>query len=179
MCVHAERDAIDAELAAGAKYRTVSNRYAVTTAAVGRHARAHLPLHLARAEDASEAASAAAILERLLDRELILSRLFHGAAADGSVTAACMTVRELTRVSELLAKVADAIPHPPTAPTQSLFVWPDGRTLPVVPLESEAELAAAGGHVSPAHATPAPVAPAADAPDDFVPFDEADDPEEP
>ena len=167
------------ELATGAKYRTIANRYAVTTAAVGRHARSHLPLHLARAEDASEAASAAAILERLLDRELILSRLFHGAAAAGRVTAACMTVRELTRVAELLAKVADAIPHPPTAPTQSLFVWPDGRTLPVVPLESEAELIEAGGYVTPAHATPAPaapapVAPAADDPDDYVPCDEYD-----
>ena len=151
----------------------------MTTAAVGRHARSHLPLHLARAEDASEAASAAAILERLLDRELILSRLFHGAAAAGRVPAACMTVRELTRVSELLARVNDSLPHPPGPAVQSLFVWPDGRTLPVVPLESEAELAEAGGFVTPAPATPAPVAGAGvPAADDFVPFDEADDPEE-
>ena len=53
----------------------------------------------------------------------------------------------------------------------------------MVPLETDAELAEAGGYVTPAPAAPAPVAgagaPAADDPDDFVPFDEADDPEEP
>ena len=184
ICTHNARAEIDEALAVGAKYRDVSRRYEITLAAVGRHAAKHLPLHLCRAVDAAEVAAADALLERLVDAEMRLSKMFHELADAGDWRGATGTVREIARLTELQARVNDSIPHPPTAPMQSLFVWPDGRTLPVVPLESEAELTEAGGHVSPAPATPAPaapapVAPAADDPDDFVPFDEADDLEEP
>ena len=60
VCTHAERSAIDRALATGAgKYRNISERYGVSIAALSRHAAAHLPLHLARAEDAAEAAAPA------------------------------------------------------------------------------------------------------------------------
>ena len=50
-----------------------------------------------------------------------MTGLFHGAAEAGRVRDACMTARSLVQIAELVAKIADAIPHPPTAPVQSLF----------------------------------------------------------
>ena len=158
ICTHNSRAEIDAALAVGAKYRDISRRYEITLAAVGRHAATHLPLHLSRAVDAAEVAAADALLERLVDAEMQLTKLFHDAAEAGDWRAATGTVREIARLTELQARVNDSIPHPPTAPMQSLFVWPDGRTLPVVPLESAEALAEAGGYVTPAPAAPAPVA---------------------
>ena len=117
-----------------------------------------------------------------------MTGLFHGAAEAGRVRDACMTARSLVQIAELVAKIADAIPTRRRRRCNRYSVWPAGRTLPVVPLETDAELAEAGGYVTPAPAAPAPAAPApvagagapaADDPDDFVPFDEADDPEEP
>ena len=165
ICTHSARAEIDEALAVGAaSYRDVSRRWEISLAAVGRHAARHLPLHLARAEDAAEVAAADALLERLVDAEMRLTKLFHDAADAANVRHACAAVREIVRVSELMARIADAIPHPPTAPVQSLFVWPNGQTLPVVPLESASALAEAGGYVTPAPAAPAPVA-GAGAPD--------------
>ena len=54
VCTHLDRDQIDEALAVGGKYRAVSKRFSISPAAVGRHAAAHLPLHLARAEDVRE-----------------------------------------------------------------------------------------------------------------------------
>ena len=48
-----------------------------------------------------------------------MTGLFHGAAEAGRVRDACMTARSLVQIAELVAKIADAIPHPPTAPVQS------------------------------------------------------------
>ena len=56
-----------------------------------------------------------------------MTGLFHGAAEAGRVRDACMTARSLVQIAELVAKIADAIPHPPTAPVQSLFET-DART---------------------------------------------------
>ena len=58
-----------------------------------------------------------------------MTGLFHGAAEAGRVRDACMTARSLVQIAELVAKIADAIPHPPPAPVQSLFGLA-GRTDP-------------------------------------------------
>ena len=121
-----------------AKYRDVARRHTITLAAVGRHADRHLPLHLARAVDAAEAASADALLERLVDHEMRLTRLFHDATDAGDWRGSCATVREIARVSELLARVNDALPHHPDTAVQPMFVWPDGA-LPDRPLRGPAE----------------------------------------
>ena len=184
ICTHDRRAEIDEALAVGGKYRDIAERYAVTLAAIGRHAGKHLPLYLARAADAAEVAAADVLLERLVDAEMRLTKLFHDAADAGDWRGATGTVREIVRLTELQARVNDAIPHPPGPAAQPLFAWPDGIVRPVVPLESEAELAAAGGSVTPAHdtpsapTTPAPVAGAGvpDA-DDWVPADEYDEDE--
>ena len=61
---------------------------------------------------------------------------------------ACATSRELTRVDELLARVNDSLPHPPSPAVQPLFAWPSGEFRPVVPLESPEALREAGGYCS-------------------------------
>ena len=154
VCRHPDRGAIDREVAAGATpYRDIARQHGLSTAAVGRHADRHLPLHLARAEDARHVAEAGAVLERLVDHEASLSRLFHEAADRGDVRAAVALSGRMLPCLELLAEVgarlaaeappdADYTPEPP-------FVWPDGSVQEAVPIESAAELAEHNGVVTP------------------------------
>ena len=66
------------------------------------------------------------------------------------VAGALGATRELRGVMQLLAAVGDSLP-PPTAPSASVFVWPSGETRPVVPLESDEELAQHDGYVTSAN----------------------------
>ena len=108
-----------------------------------------------RCRGSVRACAAGAILERLVDAELRVTRLFHAAAEAGRTRDALGCVRELTRVVELLAKVADEMPAPPApgpappapGPAAPVFAWPGGELRPAVPVESEAELAYHHGYV--------------------------------
>ena len=149
ICVHEARYEIDRALAAGERYRNITERYApLSVAAVSRHAAAHLPLHLSRAHDAREVAAADAIAERLIDAEAKMSGLFHQSVADGNVRAACAAVREIARLVELLARVGEALPRPVLPALQQGFTWPNGEVRDAVPLESSAEMAEHEGFVT-------------------------------
>ena len=60
VCRHADRRTVDAAIASGTPYRRIAAQYGLKAAAVGRHAKAHLP---------QEAAAGGALLERVLDLE--------------------------------------------------------------------------------------------------------------
>ena len=76
-----------------------------------------------------------------------MTRWFHEAE---NVRDAAAAVREIARLVELLARVSEAAPAPADAPKIGEgFTWPDGSVQPVVPLESDAELAEHDGIITP------------------------------
>ena len=111
VCRHADRRTVDAAIASGTPYRRIAAQYELKAAAVGRHAKAHLPLTLARAVDAQEAAAGGALLERVLDLERRATALLDAAEADPSRTQVALSaMREVRACIELLARVAGTFP---------------------------------------------------------------------
>ena len=64
ICEHPERAKIDAGVAAGESYRTLSQRFAVSVHALGRHVRLHMAQALAKAHRRVEAAIVREVVER-------------------------------------------------------------------------------------------------------------------
>ena len=111
VCRHADRRTVDAAIASGTPYRRIAAQYELKAAAVGRHAKAHLPLTLARAVDAQEAAAGGALLERVLDLERRATALLDAAEADPRRTQVALSaMREVRACIELLARVAGTFP---------------------------------------------------------------------
>ena len=110
VCRHADRRTVDAAIASGTPYRRIAAQYELKAAAVGRHAKAHLPLTLARAVDAQEAAAGGALLERVLDLERRATALLDAAEADPArADVALRAIREVRGCIELLARVAGTL----------------------------------------------------------------------
>lgn len=104
VCSHPKRSDIDAAIVAGTSYRDVSGQFQVSRSALGRH-REHIPVALAVAKQAQEAAQATTLLERV--EEIIRD---CRAIADKAQRAkdwgpAVAALREARACIELLAKI--------------------------------------------------------------------------
>ena len=118
---NADRRTVDAAIASGTPYRRIAAQYELKAAAVGRHAKAHLPLTLARAVDAQEAAAGGALLERVLDLERRATVQLDAAEADPDrAQVALSAMREVRACIELLARVAGTFP-PARVPAEVEF----------------------------------------------------------
>lgn len=107
ICDHPERIRIDQALAVGATAkRRIASQHGITERALYRHARAHLPGRLVKAESASQVADAG----RLLGRVDKLVRQLECLAEDATVArrgdALLKVARELRPALELLGKVS-------------------------------------------------------------------------
>jgi hypothetical protein len=82
VCRHPDRHAIDKALVAGQPFRNVSVRHGVTTAAVFRHTRGHLPGALVKAKAAAEVLNADALVQQMTDLQARTLRLLDDAERD-------------------------------------------------------------------------------------------------
>jgi hypothetical protein len=65
VCTHPQREAIDRALIGGERYRDIARRENISKDALYRHKSEHLPVHLTRAADVEEEATATGLLARL------------------------------------------------------------------------------------------------------------------
>jgi len=103
--VHQEREKIDQALVDGESYRVISQRFAVSHHAVGRHARQHLPATLAAAEEAHEVTRADDLLSQIDDLRRLARVILASAMGAGELRTALAGIRELVRIVELMAKL--------------------------------------------------------------------------
>ncbi len=105
ICVHPEREEINAALLAGQPYRSIAKRYEASESAVYRHKLEHLPVHLVKAQDAAEVAHADNLLEQVKSLQARALTILDKAEASGDLRTALSAIREARGNLELLAKL--------------------------------------------------------------------------
>jgi hypothetical protein len=105
ICRHSDRTDIDKELIQCKPFRHVASRFGVSTTALQRHKRDHLPNHLVKGKKAEEITTASGLLDEIEGLRLKALRIADKAEENGDYRTALQGVRELTRIVELLAKM--------------------------------------------------------------------------
>ncbi len=106
ICSHQQREAIDQALVAGTPKRDVSALFRVSEDAITRHAAAHLPQALSKAQDARETARADDLLTQMMDLQRITMALLARAVKAEDLRTALQAVGQARGNLELLAKLA-------------------------------------------------------------------------
>src|SRR5688572_29360526 len=100
------RQKAEGELLAGRTLRDIAGRFQVSKTALQRHADAHLPAKLVKAQEGRELASAETLVEKLERYEQEALRLAKKAEAAGDLrTAASILTTGVTRFVELVARL--------------------------------------------------------------------------
>jgi len=108
VCLHSERAEIDEALAAGEPFRNIPKRVSVSPSALFRH-RDHLPQTLIKATEAQEISHADKLIVELGELVTKARELCDKAEAGGDLRTALAAIRELTRLIELRARIADEL----------------------------------------------------------------------
>jgi hypothetical protein len=104
VCVHGDRERIDAELLRGVPTRTIGDQYGPSHQSLLRH-RQHVAEHVALAHDAREIAGADTLLAKVADLERQARRLLDKSERQGKLGVSVAALRELRGIVELLARV--------------------------------------------------------------------------
>ncbi len=112
ICRHLKREEIDAALVAGAPYRSVAQRAAVSPDAVFRHSR-HLSGTLTASRKAAEVARADSLVEQLQELRSDAQRLKEKAEDAGDYRTALAAIRELCRIVEVKAELTGELDKRP------------------------------------------------------------------
>jgi hypothetical protein len=108
VCPRSDRAEIDAALVGPESFRPVARRFAASPDAIKRHAKAHLPKALAKAQGAAEEAYGETLASKVRGLEAHADRLRAEAEKDQDIRAALAAVKVLTDLVELLLKVREA-----------------------------------------------------------------------
>ncbi len=106
ICSHPQREAIDQALVAGGAMRPLAALYRVSPDAIERHAAAHLPQALSKAQDAAEVAHADDLLGQLKDLQGRTLSILTQAEEAQDLRTALQGVAQARGNLELLAKLA-------------------------------------------------------------------------
>jgi hypothetical protein len=146
-CVHPDRAAIDRALVAGsATLRDIAEQFGLSKSTIFRHRTDHLPVHLARARDAAEVASADDLLRELGALRAKAVSLLIAAERAGDLRSALAGVREARGCLELLARLLGELRDGPEVTITVSPAWIELRAAIVGALAPypDARLAVAG-----------------------------------
>jgi hypothetical protein len=107
VCTHRQRDEIDSRLIAGEAITRIAKAFAIPESNLRRH-----KTHLARVLARSEQARAEDLMQHILHLRDEAKRLQAAAEQRGDVRTAIAALRELTRLAELLARIAGDVKAP-------------------------------------------------------------------
>jgi hypothetical protein len=111
ICTNENSHEINQAIIRGTTFRTIANQYSVSKAAVQRHAKNHLPLHLVKSEKAKELKEADSIIDSIFRLESGSIRIQEQAEQQNDLKSALMAIREQARLIELRAKLLGEITH--------------------------------------------------------------------
>ncbi len=126
VCTHDRRADIDQALVARRSFRYIAGQYGVSKSALVRHHDDHLPAALVKAQEATEAAQADALLAQVVGLKDRAISILDTAEAEEDLKAAIAAIREARGCVELLAKLAGQLQ---AAPTFNLVLMPEWREL--------------------------------------------------
>ena len=105
VCTHKARAEIDRALVAGETFRNIAERFGTSVAALHRHKADHLPVKLAKAQEAEEVAQADDLLEQVRDLQGRALAILDKAEEAGELRTELSAIREARGNLELLAKL--------------------------------------------------------------------------
>jgi hypothetical protein len=105
VCTHTSREEIEAELIEGKEFREMAARFSLSSAALFRHRRGHLPERLVKAREAAEISRAEGLVGQLEALQAKAKQILEKAESDGDLRTALAGVKELSRLIELVAKM--------------------------------------------------------------------------
>ena len=113
ICSHPDVEGINEALVVGETLRDIAGRFGISKSSLARHKDAHLPAHLAKAQDAEEAAQADDLLSQIEDLRGQAQVIKDKAEKAGDLRTALQGIRELVRIVELLAKLRGELDERP------------------------------------------------------------------
>ncbi len=150
ICTHKNRAKIDKALITRRPFRDIAGQHGVSKSALVRHHDDHLPAALVKAQEASEAAQADALLAQLVDLRDKALDVLDTAQGSADLRVALGAIREARGCVELLAKLAGQLKD---APTVNILVSAEWQGLQAVILQALEPHAAARLAVAEALAT--------------------------
>ena len=123
---HAERAAIDSALVERRPFRDIAGQHKVSKSALVRHFDDHLPSSLVKAQEATEAAQADALLAQVVDLRDKALGVLEQAEASEDLRTAVSAIREARGCVELLGKLAGQLKD---SPTINVILMPEWREL--------------------------------------------------
>ncbi len=113
VCDHRQREEIDHALVEGESLRDIARRHSLSKDAVARHKAEHLPTALTKAKEGADAVHADDLLGKIRGLEKDARRICGRAEAEGDYRTALAGIRELTRLVELIGKLAGELDDRP------------------------------------------------------------------
>ena len=135
VCDHSERNGIDQALVTGAPYRSVAKRFSLSESAVYRHKTEHLPVHLLKAREVEEAASADDLLDQVRNLQAHALDILERAEKAGDLRTALAAISQARGNLELLGKLAGELDERPVVNLNISPEWLELRTVIVGALE--------------------------------------------
>ena len=126
VCGHKKRSAIDKALVERRPFRDIAGQHRVSKSALVRHFDDHLPSSLVKAQEATEAAQADALLAQVVDLRDKAFGIFDKAESSDDLRTALGAIREARGCVELLAKLAGELQD---SPTINVILMPEWREL--------------------------------------------------
>ena len=105
ICVHPRVSEINQMLVGSEAYRSVAKHFGVSESGVYRHQEHHLPTALIKAKDAAEIIASDGLMAKVAELEAAARRIAATAETAGELKTALTGIRELVRITELLAKL--------------------------------------------------------------------------
>ena len=105
ICGHAKREDIDAALVSGDPFRHISAQFGISTTALQRHKKAHIPESLLMAAGAKNVARADDLLAHVSELRKRALSILEEAEREGDLRTALLAIREARSCIELLAKL--------------------------------------------------------------------------
>ena len=126
ICYHPDRESIDQALVNGASIRETGKRFNVSWQAVGRHQRdGHIIAALTQSKQAKEIACADSLLSQVTDLKGRGLSLLSQAEEVKDIRSACLAIKEVRGIFELLAKMSGELQAGRTVNnTQNVFNAP-------------------------------------------------------
>ena len=133
ICTHKSRAKIDQALVERRSFRDIAGQHGVSKSALVRHHDDHLPAALVKAQEASEAAQADALLAQVVDLRDKALDVLDTAQGSADLRVALGAIREARGCVELLAKLAGQLKD---APTVNILVSAEWQGLQAVILQA-------------------------------------------
>jgi hypothetical protein len=113
VCSHDEQHLIDVALVAREPYRHIASRFGISTGALQRHSKEHIPRLLVQAKQAVESSDADDLIRQVKGLQGKTIQLLKAAEESGEIRTALAGIREARGNVELLAKLRQIIDERP------------------------------------------------------------------